>query len=229
MKNILAENMLRFRSKNIAAQEAAAIRKLIEQQTTTVKYKNPTDIDGFFTDTANGAMWLNTTDVKTVIFATTLKPGDSEFGAESGKTYCIKLSPKYFVAVGQIGTVDDAVNPVVNNSKAGAIYFSAVPAGTTAAGTGISSNPKSGQIGYGAVFIPYGNNLAKFANDIVRATKPTPGNKKGAFSGYGGMEKQIAAVLKASAGLGITGAEQLGDKKFYDTWKTATEDLLATA
>jgi len=31
MKNILAENMLRFRSKNIAAQEAAAIRKLIEQ------------------------------------------------------------------------------------------------------------------------------------------------------------------------------------------------------
>ena len=30
-KNILAENMLRFRSKNIAAQEAAAIRKLIEQ------------------------------------------------------------------------------------------------------------------------------------------------------------------------------------------------------
>ena len=43
------------------------------------------------------------------------------------------------------------------------------------------------------------------------------------------MEKQIAAVLKASAGLGITGAEQLGDKKFYDTWKTATEDLLATA
>ena len=33
MKNILAENMLRFRSKNIAAQEAAAIRKLIEQGT----------------------------------------------------------------------------------------------------------------------------------------------------------------------------------------------------
>jgi hypothetical protein len=33
MKNILAENMLRFRSKNIAAQEAAAIRKLIEQET----------------------------------------------------------------------------------------------------------------------------------------------------------------------------------------------------
>jgi hypothetical protein len=32
-KNILAENMLRFRSKNIAAEEAAAIRKLIEQQT----------------------------------------------------------------------------------------------------------------------------------------------------------------------------------------------------
>jgi hypothetical protein len=32
-KNILAENMLRFRSKNIAAQEEAAIRKLIEQQT----------------------------------------------------------------------------------------------------------------------------------------------------------------------------------------------------
>ena len=32
-KNILAENMLRFRSKNIAAEEAAAIRKLIEAQT----------------------------------------------------------------------------------------------------------------------------------------------------------------------------------------------------
>jgi hypothetical protein len=32
-KNILAENMLRFRSKNIAAQEEAAIRRIIEQQT----------------------------------------------------------------------------------------------------------------------------------------------------------------------------------------------------
>ena len=36
MKNILAENMLRFRSKNIAAQEAAAIRKLIEQMATPI-------------------------------------------------------------------------------------------------------------------------------------------------------------------------------------------------
>jgi hypothetical protein len=32
-KNILAENMLRFRSKNIAAQEEAAIRRIIEQVT----------------------------------------------------------------------------------------------------------------------------------------------------------------------------------------------------
>jgi hypothetical protein len=39
-KNILAENMLRFRSKNIAAQEAAAIRKLIEQVTTEIDVKN---------------------------------------------------------------------------------------------------------------------------------------------------------------------------------------------
>jgi len=39
MKNILAENMLRFRSKNIAAQEAAAIRKLIEQVTTEIDIK----------------------------------------------------------------------------------------------------------------------------------------------------------------------------------------------
>ena len=40
MKNILAENMLRFRSKNIAAQEAAAIRKLIEQVTPDSYFSN---------------------------------------------------------------------------------------------------------------------------------------------------------------------------------------------
>jgi len=227
MKNILAENMLRFRSKNIAAQEAAAIRKLIEQQTSdTVKYKNPADIEGFFNKTVNKAMLLDPSDVATVIFATTLKPNTRVFGAKSGTTYCIKLSDKYFVAVGQIGIVDNNVNPVVNDSKAGAIYFSAFPAGTTNAGANVSSNPKLSQIGAAPVFIPYGNNLAKFANDIVRATGVRT-NRVGAFSGFGGSEKQIAAVLKASANLGITGAEKLvPDTPEYAAWKTATVKLL---
>lgn len=55
MKNILAENMLRFRSKNIAAQEAAAIRKLIEQATTD-------------TDIANLGERLNTLNLKDGVY-----------------------------------------------------------------------------------------------------------------------------------------------------------------
>jgi hypothetical protein len=114
-KNILAENMLRFRSKNIAAQEAAAIRKLIEAQTAdTAKYKNPTDIDDFFTGTANGAMPLAPRDAETVIFATTLKPGLSEYAAKSGNTHAIKLpGTNFYLAVGRIGIVDNNVNPSV--------------------------------------------------------------------------------------------------------------------
>jgi hypothetical protein len=64
-KNILAENMLRFRSKNIAAQEAAAIRKLIERRQRIIKkYKNPTDIDGFFTKTVNDGDGSSSRDAK---------------------------------------------------------------------------------------------------------------------------------------------------------------------
>lgn len=218
MKNILAENMLRFRSKNIAAQEAAAIRKLIEQ-VTTLPYKNPTDIEGFFTGTANGVISLDPRDVETVIFATKLKPGVTVYGAEAKNTNAIELpGTKLYLVVGQIGTVNDAVNPKVMDDKAGAILFGAEKAGDSSTGT-------SGRVGR-TTFIPFRNNLVQFANDIVRATNPTAGNKVGQF---GNIEKQIADVLKASAGLGITDADKLVDEKFYAAWKAATEKALAAA
>ena len=231
-KNILAENMLRFRSKNIAAEEAAAIRKLIEQQTTvTKKYKNPTDIKGFFNDTAAGAIPLAPQDVATVIFATRIGEG-SVYGAVSGETNAIQLpGTNLYLAVGRISTVSDNVKPVVTPKGTGAILFGAVADGT-------QMDPKYGAYtSHGRViqakFIPFdGNDLAKFANDIVRATGVRT-NKVEAFSGYGGNEKQIAAVLKASANLGITGADKLEPSSvptsYYATWKKSTNDYLSAA
>ncbi len=222
-KNILAENMLRFRSKNIAAEEAAAIRKLIEQ-VTTLPYKNPTQIEGFFTRTAN-PFTLAPKDAKTVIFATTLNPVVGAYGAETGLTRVIQLPgfTNLYLAVGTIGTVNDKVTAAVNAIKPGAILFSASPKNPAASAT----ETPSGMVGGESVkFIAYdGNDLAKFANDIVRATGVRT-NRVGSFQS---MEKQIAAVLKASADLGITGAGKLGEADFYKAWKTATEKLLFAA
>ena len=231
-KNVLAENMLRFGPKNLTKSQVAALRRLIEQQTTeTVKYKNPTDIDGFFNKTVNNAMPLAPNDAETVIFATTLKPSVSEFGAESGETYCIKLSSgasNQFIAVGQIGTVNDVVNPVVNDGKAGAILFFAIPA---AAGT--SSNRKSGQIGVQPKFIPYAvntgdplNGLAKFASDIIKAIAPAGAGKR--LDTLDDIAPQIAAVFKAAVGVGIADANQLDTQYAYKQWIQEIHDALAS-
>ena len=222
-KNILAENMLRFRSKNIAAEEAAAIRKLIEAQTAdTAPYKNPTDIDGFFTVTKNEAMVLAPRDAKTVIFATTLKPDLSEYAAKSGNTHAIKLpGTNFYLAVGQIGIVDNNVNPSVNSEKPGAILFYAIEQKAT--------EP------YGRIipkeFIPYAVNtgdlldgLAKFASDIIRGTKPGPTQKADYLAK---LAPRIAAVFKAAVDLSISGADQLNDTKYYDKWLVKTNKYLA--
>lgn len=216
-KNILAENMLRFRSKNIAAEEAAAIRKLIEQ--VTVKYKNAADIKGFFDDTAN-PFTLVPKDAKTVIFSSTLPSGATVPGAVSGDTNAIKLpGTNFYLAVGQIGKVNNSVNPIVNNGKAGAILFTA------------AENPSGGvPIVNAGEPIPYTGNLAAFASDIVRATGVNAANKFGEFSRY---EGKLASVLKASAELGITGADKLvpssDPTSYYANWKLATKKLLSAA
>jgi len=224
-KNILAENMLRFRSKNIAAEEEAAIRRIIEQ-VTTLPYKNPTQIEGFFTDTAAGVISLAPKDAKTVIFATTLNPVVGAYGAEKGRTRVIQL-PSFtnlYLAVGQIGTVNDKVTAAVNAIKRGAILFGASATNPAASATKTPSGVVYGQT---VKFIAFdGNDLAKFANDIVRATNPPAGNNVGQFEN---IEKQIAAVLKASSDLGITGADKLGDPDFYAKWKLGTEKLLNAA
>jgi len=228
MKNILAENMLRFRSKNIAAQEAAAIRKLIEQQTSdTKKYKNPTDIDGFFDDTAAGAIPLNPNDVQTVIFTTRLGTAPA-LGAVSGDTNAIQLEPGLYLAVGQISTVRQQksvnVKPVVTPKGRGAVLFFAGPDATQ------QDSAKYGAyttVGYvrPISFIPYdGNDLAKCASDIIRGTKPGPTEKA---SDLAKMAPRIAAVFKAAVGLGINGADRLNDTKFYDKWQTDTKEYLA--
>jgi hypothetical protein len=183
-KNILAENMLRFRSKNIAAEEAAAIRKLIEQQTTEIKiYKNPTDIADFFTKTVNTAMVLAPDDVKTVIFKTRLDSANT-FGAKSGKTAAIQLASGLYVAVGQIATLGDKKNPGdLKPYGIGAVLFYAGPDAT-------QSDPKYGaytSAGYvrPISFIPYAvntgdplNGLAKFASDIIKAIEPGRSRKE---------------------------------------------------
>lgn len=223
-KNILAENMLRFRSKNIAAQEAAAIRKLIEQQTPdTAKYKNPTDIDGFFNKTVNKAMLLATKDAETVIFATKIGKA-AVYGAKSAETYCIKLDDKQFIAVGQIGTVNDAVNPVVKDGKAGAILFFAQP---IAAGT---SSTSYGQI-FEPKFIPYAvntgdplNGLAKFASDIIKAIAPAGAGRR--VAALDDMAPRIANVFKAAVGVGIADANRLDTE--YKQWIQETLESLAS-
>jgi hypothetical protein len=214
-KNVLAENMLRFGPKNLTKSQVASLRRIIEQATTdagVVPYKNPTDIEGFVT--AAGVIPLAPRDVKTVIFANKIEK-TSVYGAVSGNTNAILLpGTGLYLAVGQIGTVNNAVNPVVTGGKSGAILFSA------------ARNPKQGgpMIVRTTPFIAYTGNLAKFASDIVRATGVNAANKFGEFSSY---EGKLASVLKASADLGITGADKLGDKTFDASWKQAIKELLA--
>jgi PDZ domain-containing secreted protein len=163
-----------------------------------------------------------------VIFATTLNPAIGAYGAERGRTRVIQLPgfTNLYLAVGTIGTVNDKVTAAVNAIKPGAILFSASPKNPAASAT----ETPSGMVGGESVkFIAYdGNDLAKFANDIVRETKPGTTQKVSTFRA---VEKQIAAVLKASANLGITGAEQLvpsaDPTSYYAKWKLATEKLLS--
>jgi hypothetical protein len=225
-KNVLAENMLRFGPKNLTKSQVASLRRIIEQATTdadVVPYKNPTAIEGFFTKTAAGVMPLAPKDAKTVIFATKLNPKVTVYGAASGLTNAIELpGTNYYLAVGQIGKVNNAVNPVVTGGKSGAILFFAEPAGTTAA------DGTSNGVVYERKFIAYTGNLAQFASDIVRATGGTAANKFDEFSSY---EGKLASVLKASAGLGITGADKLvpslDPTSYYAKWIQDTKELFA--
>lgn len=229
-KNILAENMLRFRSKNIAAQEEAAIRRIIEQVTPEFPYKNPTQINGFFDRTRGEVPFpLTPEDAKTVIFATKLDPVVGVYGAASGLTRVIELpGTGLYLAVGTIGKVNDKVTAAVVTSKPGAILFGASATNPKASATETQSG---GMVsGESVKFIAYdGNDLAKFANDIVRATGVRT-NRVGSFQS---MEKQIAAVLKASSNLGIADAAKLvpssDPMSDYAKWKTATEKLLSAA
>jgi len=107
MKNILAENMLRFRSKNIAAQEAAAIRKLIEQQTLGNKtYDSILVTDAAKSDNEKVATRI-ATDADVVFLGSVepLKPRITYYGFFARGTYVhiLPMGSDKMMVMGKIG------------------------------------------------------------------------------------------------------------------------------
>jgi hypothetical protein len=116
-----------------------------------------------------------------------------------GRTAAIQLASKLYVAVGQIATLGDKINPGdLKPYGRGAVLFYAGP-------DAAQSDPKYGaytSIGYvrPISFIPYAvntgdplNDLAKFASDIIRGTKPGPSAESG-FD-LADMAPQIASCI----------------------------------
>jgi hypothetical protein len=107
MKNILAENMLRFRSKNIAAQEAAGIRKLIERQTLGNKTYDSILVTNAAELTDNKVATQIETDADVVFLGSVepLKPVTTYYGFSAVDTdvYILPISSTEMMVMGEIG------------------------------------------------------------------------------------------------------------------------------